>query len=212
MATKTFSARRSKLDDHADILGVKSDKEVSRIAGVSIENVRTYRLRRGIPAGWRGETVEALQAKEAFRSRRRKPVRRGRRRRGMRPRASRLEPFAHMLGDVPDRELAQRAGVTPENVRSYRKRRGIPARWRGEGASAGQETEGSAPSPRSAGRSSSAGGGFAFRVTTNVDGTTKDYVVFGPDMVAAAAEAQRRLSQRHPGAVLKEIVMVGESL
>jgi len=217
LATKTFSARRSRLDEHVDILGVKPDKEVARVAGVSIENVRTYRLRRGIPAGWRGETVDTLQAKELFRSRRRKKVRRGRRKKGMRPRASRLDPFAHMLGEVPDQELAQRAGVTPENVRSYRQRRGIPARWRGEGSSGDPiaETSGAGGDPTNSRTLSTAratAGGFAFRVSTEVGGEAKSYVVFGADMVAAAGEAQTRLSKRHPGALLKEIVLVGEAL
>ncbi|HCP48493.1 MAG TPA: hypothetical protein DIU15_20820 [Deltaproteobacteria bacterium] len=212
MAPKTFSGRRSKLDDYDDILGVKSDKEVSRIAGVSIENVRTYRLRRGIPASWRGETEEALRAKEAFRSRRRKTPRRGRRKRGMYPRVSRLDPFSHMLGDLPDRELAQRAGVTPENVRSYRKRRGIPARWRGEGVTgAPVEGGGTTPSPERP-TPEGTGPGFAFRVSADVGGEVKEYVIFGADMVAAAAEAQLRLSRRHPGALLQEVVLVGETL
>lgn len=51
-----------------------------------------------------------------------------------RAKASRLESFAHLLGRLPDREVALQAGVSPENVRMYRQRRGIVAEWReGEG-------------------------------------------------------------------------------
>ena len=49
------------------------------------------------------------------------------------PRPSKVDPFADKVGFLPDKDIAELAKVTPENVRAYRKRRGIPARWRGEG-------------------------------------------------------------------------------
>ena len=55
-------------------------------------------------------------------------------------RRSKVDPFFDQLGEVPDTEIAKLAGVTPENVRAYRKRRGIPARWRGKGQSKGKPT------------------------------------------------------------------------
>ena len=51
-----------------------------------------------------------------------------------RAKPSRLDAFAHLLGTQSDRALAELAGVSPENVRMYRQRRGIEARWRTEGA------------------------------------------------------------------------------
>ena len=57
--------RKSKLDDHLDIVGVLSDKEVADRAGVTPENVRTFRMRRVIPAAWRGETEAALRERLA---------------------------------------------------------------------------------------------------------------------------------------------------
>ena len=50
------------------------------------------------------------------------------------PRKSKLDACVHLIGTVPDKEVAERAGVTAENVRTYRIRRGIPASWRGETA------------------------------------------------------------------------------
>ena len=138
MARRAFAPRKSALDDFTDIIGVIPDKDVAEKAKVSPENVRTYRLRRGIPATFRGESLELLEAKEKRRAAKKvstKPVRRNRRKMRRR-RNSRLDPYLELLGDIPDRALADRAGVTPENVRAYRVRRGIPARWRGEGGEA----------------------------------------------------------------------------
>jgi hypothetical protein len=51
-------------------------------------------------------------------------------------RKSKLDAFVAEIGSRPDREIAEKAKVTAENVRAYRQRRGIPARWRGEGVAA----------------------------------------------------------------------------
>ena len=92
MASKSRRPRKSKLDAHLDIVGTLPDKEVATRAGVTAENVRTYRARRGIPAGWRGEAREEpapVAAKPA-----KKPTRR---RKNSRPRRrkSKLDPFVH---------------------------------------------------------------------------------------------------------------------
>ncbi len=42
-------------------------------------------------------------------------------------RKSKLDPYLHLLGKVSDADIAARAGVTTENVRAYRTRRGINA-------------------------------------------------------------------------------------
>lgn len=126
MAAK--SRRPSKLDPYLDKVGVIPDREVAEIAGVTSENVRAFRKRRGIPAGWRGETADQV-AKPA------KPAKRTRAgAKATKPRKSKLDPFMDKVGVLPDAEVAALAGVSAENVRAYRKRRGIAATWRGEGA------------------------------------------------------------------------------
>lgn len=45
---KVFRGRKSKLDAFADMLGKVPDSEIARMADVTQENVRTYRMRRGI--------------------------------------------------------------------------------------------------------------------------------------------------------------------
>ena len=49
------------------------------------------------------------------------------------PRKSKLDSYADKIGILPDKKIAEIAGVSPENVRAFRKRRDIPARWRGQG-------------------------------------------------------------------------------
>lgn len=47
-ASRVFRGRKSKLDAYADMLGKVPDSEIARLASVTQENVRTYRMRRGI--------------------------------------------------------------------------------------------------------------------------------------------------------------------
>jgi len=208
--SKSFSPRKSKLDQFRDIVGTLSDKDVAQRAGVTSENVRTYRLRRGIPAGWRGETSEQLLAKRSPDATKAKKTAAKPRKR----RASALDPFQDRLGRIPDRRLAELAGVSAENVRAYRKRHGIPAFWRGDGASgtnggAGPAPARATPTPK---RSTEEARRFAYKVSAEVQGTTREYVAFGTDMAEAAAVATRRLADLHPGAMLRTISVVGVAL
>lgn len=45
----------------------------------------------------------------------------------MRTRISKIDPYAQILGTASDRSVAERAGVSIQAVRDYRKRRGIPS-------------------------------------------------------------------------------------
>lgn len=45
--------RKSKLDPYMHLVGVAPDSEVAKLAGVTAENVRAFRRRHGIEAGWR---------------------------------------------------------------------------------------------------------------------------------------------------------------
>jgi len=109
--------RRSKLDPYLDKLGFLPDRELADLAGVSAQNVRAYRKRRGIPATWRGEGVASAVGD--------RPKRRARR--------GKLTPFLEKIGILSDATIAKMAQATSANVRAYRLRHDIPARWRGEG-------------------------------------------------------------------------------
>ena len=213
MATsKTTSSRKSKLDACAHLIGTLPDKEVAEQTGVTAENVRTWRIRRGIPATWRGETQEDLARKQSARSKGRKRAAPKQRR----PRPSRLDPWRHLLGEMPDKQLAEMAGVSAENVRSYRLRRGIAARWRGEGLDAPQALPARSKEPVALSELPSAsrtnGSDWAFRVIAEVEGVRREFVAFAPDMAAAARQVGEELAQRHTTVFLREIAVVGEAL
>ena len=217
MARRAFAPRKSALDDFTDIIGVIPDKDVAEKAKVSPENVRTYRLRRGIPATFRGESLELLQAKEKRRAAKKastKPVKRNRRKMRRR-RNSRLDPYLELLGDIPDRDLADRAGVTPENVRAYRVRRGIPARWRGEGGEAEAVSPGAKKAqvqPQASVSRPAADVNYAYRVVAEVANESREYVVFASNMADAAVLASNKLQKLSSHALLRELTLVGEAL
>jgi transposase len=102
------------LQAHADLLGQVPDAEIARRAGVSMRTVAAYRARHGVK-GYSG------------------PRRRGADRK---PRKSRIDEFADLVGTVPDREVAEQAGVSINTVRNWRVKRGVEPRGRSGGAAA----------------------------------------------------------------------------
>src|SRR5262245_1037364 len=95
---------------HAHLLGSVPDADVAEKAGVS---VRTRPSCRGASpnSGYKGPRG------------RRAAIRTGRR--------SKVDAFVHLLGKVPDRVVAEQAGVSLNAVRAYRTRMGISAAGRG---------------------------------------------------------------------------------
>ena len=225
--------RKSRLDDYADIVGVLSDKEVAERSGVTPENVRTFRMRRLIPAGWRGETQEQLLARLGERGQLPPPAAAPKRKRKKKrkQRASKLDPFTHLLGQIADRQLADMAGVSPENVRAYRKRRNIPAQWREASDGAVKAPEPPAarrakaparasdskarvpavqPSPRSAPKSPAAiqPDGFAWRLIAEVGEAKREYVTFGGTMLDAVERGTAQLARLHRGGRIIEVQQI----
>ena len=136
--------RKSKMDPFMDKIGVISDREVGDLAGVSSENVRAFRNRRGIPAGWRtaGKTTPAPSAP--------KPKAAPKATAKRKPRRGKLTPYLDQVGILSDSQIAKMAGTSPTNVRSFRLRHDIPARWKGEGEPlpvAPAPVEAAAPAP-----------------------------------------------------------------
>lgn len=200
-----FRARKSKLDSFIDIVGVESDAAVAVKASVSTEAVRSFRARRGIPAMWRGETERP--ASPARRKRRaEKTTFRGRR--------SRIEPYAHLLGERADKDVAAMAGVTVQNVRAYRRRRGIELRSSSPATSLSHVRAlfATASSDDAARVSSSEPDQWAYLVTVQIGAEEKDFVVFGESLSDAAKTAERRIAERIPHARVLEIATVAEAL
>jgi hypothetical protein len=219
----TRKPRRSKVDPFIDQLGDVPDTEIAKLAGVTPENVRAYRKRRGIPAKWRGEGQgEHQPAKAPARSR--KP-------RGGKRRKTKLEPYLDQLGVLPDTEIAELAGVTVGNVRAYRYRRGIPSARqaaRDEGSAAPAADPAPAPAPvqeapeppevvqrlappaaapvePQAETTAPTPQVKAFRIKVEGVGGTVAYVVLAENIAEAASKALRTLEQRR---VEGEVLMV----
>ncbi len=134
-------------------------------------------------------------------------------------RKSKLDPYVHKVGILPDRAVAELAGVTSENVRAFRNRRGIPARWRGEGeqlpneaevlAAAGLDAAPDQPrAQRRRARVGGAGGGAAqaqaaglkvaqgFVVAVETGAGQQEFVVVGADIAQASSLAMQSLEAR----------------
>lgn len=151
-----------------DLLGEIPDAEVARRAGVSVRTIASFRARHNIP-GYSGP--------------RRTSSSRG-------PRQSKIDPFADLLGKVPDRVVAERAGVSLNAVRNYRVKRGIPAAGRAATLT---------PVPTT--------GAKAWKVTIRTGQGEAERVVVADGLVQAATLAE----QASPGQVVG-IHLVGDVL
>ncbi len=103
-------AKPSPLENHLDIVGVKPDREVAEQLGMTAENVRAWRNRRGIPAGWRSEEPAPKKGKSGGRS----------------SRTSVIDKYEHLLGVVPDQTIAHFSGLKVATVGKARAKRGVP--------------------------------------------------------------------------------------
>ena len=98
---------RSKIDPYASLLGTCPDPGIAELAGVTPSAVTMYRRRRGIPAF---DPKSPSKAKN--------------KRRGQQ---SKIDPFRHLLGTMPDERIGKLAGVGRRAVLAYRRKQGISA-------------------------------------------------------------------------------------
>ncbi len=121
-------------------------------------------------------------------------------------RKSKLDPYAHLIGKLPDREVAEMAGTTPDGVRMYRLRHGIPAVSRAQRGqprkveapkaakqAAKQATKKAPPkkaaAPEKPAVKAPAVGAQAYEVVVRAGSEDKTYVVVAGDIVSAAQQA-----------------------
>ena len=144
-----------------------------------------------------------------------------------RGRRSALDAYVEMLGKVPDAEVAKLAGVTPENVRTYRTRRGIGANWPDSGArrpgrprkilvapaaaAAAPERAASPPAQKVVPESTSSNQAI-FSVTVEFAGVLRVYAVAAPTISAAVTVAHTLVGKKHPSGVVKAIAHIAEFL
>jgi hypothetical protein len=215
----------SKLDSFRSVIGKIPDKEVAARAGMSVEGVRLYRKRNDIalePGARlkRGRKPKSATAGAAApkQARQRRVSTRGAAQEGPRRRISKLDPYREMLGNVPDREVADKAGVTAENVRAYRRRHNIAATWREEGESSAPQPKrgrGRPPgaAPRHATRPGRVGGGQqGYSIHVVVGTATHEYMIIATDISSAAEQAQATIRGRHPNGEITAIRHLGPAL
>ncbi len=118
------------IEPFKDQLGTRSDGEIAELAGVNARTVAKYRKSLGIPA-YRGhqEKFSASRKAASVAAAGRPKKARSTRKRGStrRRRSSKIDPYIDRLGTVPDREIAELAGISAEAVRVFRSRHGIPS-------------------------------------------------------------------------------------
>ncbi len=187
---------------HIAKLGIRPDAEVAREAGVSVRTIASFRARHNI-GGYKGP-----RRSDGAGSRRR----------------SRIDPFAHLLGVVPDRVVAERAGVSLNAVRNYRVKRNIPAARRG-GVTSAPQAQAQAQAPQAAQAAQPAqedttpapaiaslpesfapeGGTSAWRAVWLRAAGKSDGVILAADMATAVEKA----GNLYADAQLVEITLVG---
>jgi hypothetical protein len=108
------------------MLGAVPDDELASLSGVSIAHVRSARDVRGIAAVSEIDSIaHPKKPRPASDSTKRAAARPASRTGRTRGRPSTITPFEAQLGQVPDRVIAEKAGVTVSAVTLYRQRRGI---------------------------------------------------------------------------------------
>ncbi len=132
-----------------------------------------------------------------------------------RGRKSALDAFLEMLGRLPDAEVAKLAHVTPENVRTYRTRRGIAASWPEAGKprqprAAAPGKAASAPAP--AAPPVTAGARSVFSVSVDVGGTAKTYAIVAANLNDGVLTANALVHAKHANGHVKGIAFVAELL
>jgi hypothetical protein len=185
-----ISGARARILQVAALLGTEPDGTVARRAGVARKTIVEYRKANGIPA-YRGEASTGVVTSVPATA----PLR-----------GSRLDTFADIIGVLPDREVAERAGVSAENVRMYRARRGIAAGWRHTARQSVSPAAAAAHAPRPVVAAT-----FAWRVhVVQPDQDRRVYSVVADDLLAAVTHAEHVLGV--DGWSIEGICRIGEVL
>ncbi len=173
-------SKDGRIEKYFHLLGQVPDSEVARMADVSIRTVASYRARNEIP-GYDGP--------------RRRPAPRGRR-------LSKVDDFGPLLGRVPDRVVADIAGMSLGAVRNFRIKKGLPAAgritrreidklvqtWqRSQGGAVEEPVKAVRPSPTPQASSSIKGERRAWRVV--VHGDLEPFVVLSGELLDAVRQA-----------------------
>jgi len=174
--------------EYAELLGKETDAVVGEKAGVSARTVAAFRRRNGIK-GRRGRAPKKKSdlPPEKGTGKKKKLRSRGK--------PSKLDPYVHLLGTMPDREVAEMAGVSANAAAAFRRRRSIPS-FRDNQAAAAETESAAAPAAKapsapkkSASRRKAKGGQGVYRV--DLQGNQVAFVL-ASDLVDAAKQVDGR--------------------
>lgn len=179
-----------RLESARHLLGTLPDGDVAARLGVARKTIVAYRKKHGIPR-YRQQSRLGPDAVGA------RPPGTGR--------ASKLDAFLDIIGKLSDREVAEKAGMTTENVRMYRQRRGIVAMWRGESTT--PEVAEEAPRPRVV-----TGGSQVYEVRATRNGERARYALLASDPVEAMRRAHAALTGTDPAWVIRLVRLVAPTL
>jgi hypothetical protein len=117
-----------------------------------------------------------------------------------------VDAFAHLVGKESDTAVAEKAGVTAESIRLYRKKHNIPSLFETRSAAARAEAPAAAEPKRGPGRprktapAAEAGEpAIAFKVLAAKGSEEGRFVLFASDVADAVAKATAGLAARADG-------------
>ncbi len=200
MADKTPA---SVLEPYRAQLGTVPDRHIAQLAQVSRAIVLAWRRRLGI------KPYQGYKFGSPGRDRIARPKTPKSDGGSFRGRRSAIDPHAALLGKVPDAEIARLAGVTTENVRMYRVRRGIAAEWQPK-ATHTVSTRPPPPLEKAAQPLPDPKPMMAFAVTVRCGEETRVYVLLAMDTPDAIRRAPQAIDHVWPKARILGVQQVGE--
>jgi hypothetical protein len=184
----------SRIDAFRHLLGVETDGEVARKAGVGRKAVREYRARHGIPSIPRAAIPRDAPSTPLG----------GKRHHGLK---SPLDAFLPLVGTLPDAELAARAGVSRGALYQYRTRRGIPAFVPAPVAVVAPAAPAPAPAPTP--KVAAPLRRYGFTVTVRAGDVESSYVLVATDVADAAERAVRAVRDGEVCGVVRYLEAIG---
>jgi hypothetical protein len=209
------------LDALKHLMGSMPDHEIAAMANTTAPTVGRYRRRVGL-TGYEGHKFGFRQGARRT-SGRSAPVMAAEKGDAASRRRSKLDPFLSLLGKISDAEIATKAGVTPQNVRAFRRRHNIKAVYRigldaeqivGDFVAPMPDTYALPPGMPPGGQAlpKSAPGAALQGFSVLIEGQAEEIVTIATDIAAAASNVTASLARRRPGARVTAIRYLGPAV
>ena len=202
-----------RLAAYADQLGRISDGDIAEQAGLSLGTVGAYRRKLGIPAYAGFLWQKGHEPVGGGRKKTKSPA-------PARGRRADIDRLSDLVGTVPDRVVAEQAGVSRSAVTAWRREQGVAAahphvRSSPAGAPEREVRERGSRTGHVASRASGGAGAptLAFSAVVRREEEELSFVVLGADFAVAAARALAALADRPDGPwELRALEVLGEAI